>query len=129
MELLRGLKPKCGDSLSAVLGKLTKACFRGIMSFMCPALTPTGGSGSAAGSTSSRPLTAQILFHDKSCCSVWDYCRCCPDRRELFYTHILQTSAELLRSRGEGCRSISSVGCCEPPNPAWISACYYTCKQ
>lgn len=53
IELLRGLKPKCIYSLSAVLGKLTKACFRGIMSFMSRALTPTGGGGSAAGSTSS----------------------------------------------------------------------------
>lgn len=105
-ELLRGLKRNRVYLLSAVPGKLTEVCLRGIMSFMSQALTPTGGGGGGggAGSTSSRPLTAQILFHDRSCCSGSDYLwayRRCTDRHELFYT---------------GCRRQQS--CCDPEGRA-----------
>lgn len=103
IELLRGLKRNCVYLLSAVLGKLTEACFKGIMSFMSQAFTPAGGSGSGAGSTSSRPLTAQIPFHDRSCCSVSDYLwhyRCCTDRHELFYPRPADVSRAAVIQRG-----------------------------
>lgn len=86
-----------------MLGKLTEACFRRVLSCMSRAFTPVGGSGSGAGSTPSRLLTTQSRVHDRSCCSISDYlwhCRCCTDRHELFYTHTADVSRAAVIQRG-----------------------------
>lgn len=117
-------KRNCVSSLSAVLWE---AASEGLC-HPCPSsLVPLGDGGCAAGSTSDSTdsfpwqglLQPFTLFMSLQM----------PHGQTRAASHTCCRRQQRACDPGGGCRRISSVGGCEPPNPAWISPCYYTCKQ